>query len=58
MKKYRVSLTNIEHLQSIEVEAETRDEAVEKATQVFEDGNAYVYSNELKTDGVFELRED
>lgn len=53
MRTFKVNLTNIEHLQTIVVQAETEAEAVEQAKQVFEDGNAYVYSNELVVDEVY-----
>lgn len=47
MNKFTISATNIEHLLSTEIEAETREEAIKKYYQMWEDGNIEVNKNEL-----------
>ena len=55
MNTYNINLTNIERLQQLEIEAETRTEAVEKAKQMFEDGQCSVVSNEITVAGVYKV---
>lgn len=57
MNKYSINLTNIERLQQLEIEAETRTEAVEKAKEMFEAGMISVVSNEVMVAGVYKVVE-
>ncbi len=57
MNKYSINLTNIERLQQLEIEAETRTEAVEKAKELFEAGMVSVVSSEVLVNGVYKVAE-
>lgn len=57
MNKYSINLTNIERLQQLEIQADSRAEAVEKAKEMFEAGMISVVSNEVMVNGVYKVVE-